>query len=183
MISHDEPLHAVNHGDARRSPAESRPARVLPPAHQLARAIGNRAFNRTIARMRQGDGILQDGVVHPEVEATIAAARGAGRGLDASTATRMSGALGASFDDVRIHNDGRAAALARSVAARAFTVGTDIFFGAGEYQPATAAGGKLLAHELAHVVQQRDAPKRGPLTVSEPGDAIEREADAAAEAI
>ena len=65
----------------------------------------------------------------------------------------------------------------RSVSARAFTVGNDIFFGPGEYRPATPAGRELLTHELVHVVQQRGAPRSGPLTVSQPGDALEREAE------
>lgn len=79
-----------------------------------------------------------------------------------------------------MHADNHAAALARAVSARAFTVGNDIFFGQGEYSPATPAGTELIAHEVAHVVQQRGAPLAGPLTVSQPGDAMEREADAVA---
>jgi hypothetical protein len=84
------------------------------------------------------------------------------------------------MDDVRVHTDENAAALTRAVAARAFTVGSDIFFSSGEYQPQTPAGAELIAHEAAHVVQQRGAPVSGPLTVSQPGDAMEREAEAAA---
>jgi hypothetical protein len=82
-----------------------------------------------------------------------------------------------------VHHDDHAAALSRAVSARAFTVGRDIFFGAGEYSPASAGGRELLTHELAHVVQQRGAAQSGPLSVSEPGDALEREADAAARGI
>jgi hypothetical protein len=92
-------------------------------------------------------------------------------------------ALGDSLADVRVHTDDGAAALARSVSARAFTVGSDIFFGPGEYQPATPAGRELLSHELVHVVQQRGAPRSGPLTVSQPGDALEREAEDVARGI
>lgn len=58
------------------------------------------------------------------------------------------------FSQVRIHSDAAAADAARSVQARAYTLGTHIVFGAGEYAPATAAGRSLLAHELTHVVQQ-----------------------------
>ena len=67
--------------------------------------------------------------------------------------------------------------------ARAFTTGADVYFGHGEYRPGTAEGDKLIAHELTHVVQQRGGPASGPLTVSEPGDAFEREADDAADDI
>jgi hypothetical protein len=63
--------------------------------------------------------------------------------------------LGHSFADVRVHTDGAATRLAGSIDAAAFTVGRDIYFGRGAYAPETTAGRRLLAHELAHVVQQR----------------------------
>ena len=151
-----------------------------PPLAGLASAVGNRGFARSVARMRDGEGILGGGLVHPDVEAAIASAKGSGRALDRGIAQQVGGALGDSFGDVRVHYDDHAAALNRAVSARAFTVGGDIFFGAGEYRPNTAGGRELLAHELTHVVQQRGAPQSGPLTVSQPGDALEREADAAA---
>ena len=149
---------------------------------RLASAIGNRGFARTVARMRDGEGILPGGVVHPDVEAAIGSARG-GRQVDQAVAGQVGAALGDSLADVRIHTDGAAAALARSVSARAFTVGSDIFFGPDEYRPTTQAGRELLTHELVHVVQQRGAPRTGPLTVSQPGDALEREADDVARGI
>lgn len=130
--------------------------------------------------MRQGEGILDGGVVHPDIEAAIAAASGGGRALDAGVSEHAGGILGDAFSDVRVHHDDHAAALARSVAARAFTVGRDIFFGVGEYNPGTPGGRELITHELAHVVQQRGAAPGGPLTVSQPGDPLEREAEAAA---
>jgi len=147
------------------------------PLTRIAAALGNRGFTRTIARMRDGDGILPGGVVHPDVEAAIVAARGRGLPADRAVTDHVGAALGDSLSDVRIHRDDHAAALARSVSARAFTVGSDIFFGPGEYEPTTRHGRELLTHELVHVVQQRGAPHAGPLTVSQPGDALEREAE------
>jgi hypothetical protein len=147
------------------------------PLTRIASALGNRGFTRTIARMRDGDGILPGGVVHPDVEAAIVAARGRGLPADRALTDHVGAALGDSLSDVRIHRDDHAAALARSVSARAFTVGSDIFFGSGEYEPTTRDGRELLTHELVHVVQQRGAPHSGPLTVSQPGDALEREAE------
>ncbi len=155
----------------------------MAPVSRLAGAVGNRGLARAIAAMRDGEGILPGGLVHPDVEAAIAAASGRGRPLDGGLAGHIGGALGDSLGDVRIHHDDHAAALSRAVSARAFTVGRDIFFGAGEYQPSHADGRELLTHELAHVVQQRGAPQVGTLTVSQPGDALEREADAAARGI
>ncbi len=122
-------------------------------------------------------GILPGGRVHPGVTARIAASRGRGGDLDAGVRDDLSARLGDSFSDVRVHTDPLADALARSVQARAFTTGSDIFFGAGEYQPASPAGQALLAHELTHVVQQRGTPTSGEMIVTDPGDATEAEAE------
>ncbi len=70
----------------------------------------------------------------------------------------MESRFGTTLDDVRIHSDVTANGLARDMDARAFTIGRDIFFGAGELAPDKPAGRHLLAHELAHVLQQRAAP-------------------------
>ena len=171
-------FHGAEPERERVSSGALRPERAQPPAPltRIAVAVGNRGFARTIARMRDGDWILSGGVVHSDVEAAIAAARGRGQPAQPAVAGSVGAALGDSLADVRVHTDGGAASLARSVSARAFTVGSDIFFGAGEYQPTTPAGRELLTHELVHVVQQRSAPRSGPLTVSQPGDALEREA-------
>jgi hypothetical protein len=66
--------------------------------------------------------------------------------------------FGYDFGGVRIHSDDRAARAADTLGARAFTVGSDIVFGGGQYRPRTQAGRALLAHELSHVVQQAGAP-------------------------
>ena len=65
--------------------------------------------------------------------------------------------FGRDFSQVRIHTDARAAESARSVSALAYTKGSDVVFGAGQYRPGTDSGRTLLAHELTHVVQQRAA--------------------------
>jgi hypothetical protein len=151
------------------------PAAERTPAYAAA---GNRAFGQFIARM--GAGLLPGGAVHPDVAAAIGAARGRGRRLPEVARARAERHLGDAFDDVRIHTDQHADDLARAVAARAFTTGTDVFFAAGEFQPTSRDGAELLTHELTHVTQQRGAPLTGPMTVSEPGDAIEHEAEQAA---
>jgi hypothetical protein len=66
----------------------------------------------------------------------------------------MESRMGADFRDVRVHTGGEAAQLNRSIGARAFTQGNDVYFGAGEYSPETDSGQHLLAHELTHTVQQ-----------------------------
>jgi hypothetical protein len=150
------------------------------PVERVASGIGNRAFAELA---RHGEGILPDGRAHPDVERAIAARRGGGRALDDGVRDRVGPGLGDNLRDVRVHDGPEADALARSVQARAFTVGSDLFFAQGEHRPGTAAGDRLLAHELTHVVQQRGAPAEGPLTVSQPGDASEHEADRAADEI
>lgn len=76
------------------------------------------------------------------------------RALDRETREYMESRFGHNFGHVRIHADARADAAARAVDARAFTVGRDIVFAAGEYAPDREDGRRLLAHELTHVLQQ-----------------------------
>jgi hypothetical protein len=78
--------------------------------------------------------------------------------LPVHTRTEMEKAFGgADFSSVRIHTNSGAAQLSRSLKAQAFTYGNDIFFDQGKYDPESARGKRLLAHELTHTVQQRDA--------------------------
>ena len=78
----------------------------------------------------------------------------AGQPLDAATQSFFAARFGHDFANVRVHADAQAAASARSVNALAYTVGSHVVFGAGQFSPGTRAGRQLLAHELAHVVQQ-----------------------------
>jgi hypothetical protein len=83
--------------------------------------------------------------------------------LDAATRAFMEPRFVHDFSHVRVHTDAKAAESARAVNAQAYTVGQDIVFGAGQYAPGTRGGSQLLAHELAHVVQQdREEPNIGP---------------------
>jgi hypothetical protein len=106
--------------------------------------------------------------------------RGRGRPLEEFTQRQFEGAFGKRLDEVRVHADADAAALARSVSARAFAVGSDLFFGADQYRPGSRGGDALIAHEAVHAVQQGDAPAGGALVVSDPGAAHEVEAAAIA---
>jgi hypothetical protein len=124
-----------------------------------------------------GGGLLEGGRVHPQVTAQIASQRGRGTPLAPELQSRLSASVGDSFGDVRVHTDPLAAQLARSVQARAFTTGSDIYFGEGEYAPHTPFGEQLLLHEVRHAHQQRGAPTTGELRVSEPGDTFERDAE------
>lgn len=109
--------------------------------------------------------------------------RSPGHPLDRSTRAFMEPRIGQDLSGVRIHADGKAGDSARAVAALAYTVGQDVVFGSGQYAPHSGMGRRLLAHELAHTVQQGAAPSRGPLAIAENGGAAEREADQAADGL
>jgi len=81
-----------------------------------------------------------------------------GQPLDAGTLSYMEPRFQADFSRVRVHTGALAAESARAVNALAYTVGNDLVFSSGQYQPHSSSGGKLLAHELAHVAQQTSAP-------------------------
>ena len=161
---------------APRQSSQQAPDAARDPVEELASTVGNHAF---AGLATQAGGILPSGRAHPDVEHAIARARGSGTSLDAGARDRFGPALGDGLGDVRVHADESSDALAKSVSARAFTTGADLFFAQGEYRPGSSDGDQLLAHELSHVVQQRGAPTSGPLTVSEPGEALEVEAETA----
>lgn len=85
---------------------------------------------------------------------------GNGAPLDAATRAFMEPRFGADFSGVRVHADARAASSSAALGAYAYTLGSDVVFGAGQYAPSTQAGRHLLAHELAHVVQQSGGRQR-----------------------
>jgi hypothetical protein len=177
--AHHEQEHELEQGHTI-APPEPEPAQREQPLHQLAGDVGNHAFGNVLAR--EGAGITPTGEVHPEVQGKIDSTRGSGGRLDTGVRGRFENTLG-DLSDVTVHTDDTADSLNRSVSARAFATGTDVYFAKGEYNPGSASGDHLIAHELAHVVQQRGAPSSGPLSVSTPGDALETEADSVAESL
>ncbi len=98
--------------------------------------------------------------------------------LPAALAHRLSASLGLDATQVRVHTDARASAAAALLRARAFTLGADIYFAAGAYDPDSEPGVELIAHEVAHVAQHlRGAASSASPSVSRPGEAHELEAD------
>jgi hypothetical protein len=109
--------------------------------------------------------------------------RSPGQPLDASTRAFLEPRFGHDLSQVPVHSDAQAAGSAQAVNALAYTVGQNVVFGAGQYAPQTTAGRKLIAHELAHTLQQGDpSVPFDRLQVSEPGDTWETEANHVAEA-
>lgn len=93
-------------------------------------------------------------------EAAVNALRGGGSPLASASRAFFEPRFGHDFGNVRIHTGTDASRIASAFGARAFTIGRDVVFGAGQYQPATPSGGWLMAHELAHVLQQREGSKQ-----------------------
>lgn len=92
--------------------------------------------------------------VDPSQEAQIRALRDAGRPLSQSVRGFFEPRFGHDFSRVRVHTGSKSAQISRKLSANAFTVGRDIYFAAGQYDPKTSEGKRLLAHELTHIVQQ-----------------------------
>lgn len=144
---------------------------------RLQREAGNAAVSR----------LLDDEAGGADGESAVLDVVGkAGAPLDTGVRSAMEAGLGEDFGDVRVHTDGPAAASAKSVQARAYTVGSDVVFGEGAYNPDSRQGLHTIAHELTHVVQQRSGPVEGTpaaggISVSDPSDRFERGAEASAE--
>jgi len=113
-----------------------------------------------------------------EVQAQL----GAGRGLESGTRSRMESVFGSSLSGVRVHTDPAAGTLADGLNARAFAVGQHIAFSPGEYRPGTPIGDALIAHEVAHVLQQPQGSGLGAAPATQQGDdsAFEHDADRSA---
>ncbi|MBX3238412.1 MAG: DUF4157 domain-containing protein [Chitinophagaceae bacterium] len=119
------------------------------------------------------------GVKRADDPQVISQQLGEGQPLSPGVRSRMEAAFGTSFSNVRTHTDSTASGLSSQVNARAFTVGNHIAFGSREYQPETLLGDALIAHELAHTIQQKgvedsvDKMETGAVGY----DALERDAD------
>ncbi len=114
-----------------------------------------------------------------------AVGKGGRQRLAPSLRADIEGRLGADFSDVRIHIDDQAAKSAEAVSAEGYTVGNELKFGQGYFEPASPAGRRRLVHELVHVQQQRKGPVSGTnsgsgVAISDPSDSFEQEAEATA---
>jgi hypothetical protein len=175
-------------GDALSSAASA----VTNTASDVAQGVSSAvsSVGRGLSKLAQGAGDTlssigdalfkaKDGGPHePDDPRAIQSQLGGGESLDGTLQSRMSSAFGYDFSGVRVHKDNQAAQLSSDLNARAFTVGRNVAFGANEYQPGSLVGDALIAHELAHVVQQGGATAQAPLQKgeSETG-ALEDDAD------
>jgi len=118
-------------------------------------------------------------------DALAEAAATPGQPLPEETRSKLETAAGSGLSGVRVHDKPASAAAADAIGAHAYALGQDIHFAAGAYQPGSDTGQRLIAHEVAHTVQQQGVSPtpQAKLEVSEPGDAHEREADAFANSV
>ena len=136
---------------------------------------------------------IAGGEATTDMESAINSARGSGQPLEAGLQQSMGQAMRADFSGVKVHTDAQSDQLNQSIQAKAFTTGQDVFFRQGAYDPGSRGGQELIAHELTHVVQQNggavqrslfDSPQKSSaspiqakLTIGQPGDQYEQEAD------
>jgi hypothetical protein len=148
---------------------------------RMQKTIGNSAVQRFLAQ-RSGGGPTE---LDEGTSQAINAERGRGQSLDEGIADKAGGVMGQDFSDVNVHTGGTADSLSQGLQAKAFTVGSDIFFKDGEYNPGTSDGQQLISHELTHVVQQgASTPNvQGKMTVNDPNDQYESEADSVADSV
>lgn len=102
------------------------------------------------------------GPATPELASGISQARGSGAAMAPEVRARMEDSMGVDLSPVRVHTGAASAAMNDGIGARAFTYGTDIHFNAGQYDPGSPDGTRLLAHELTHVIQQTAGLRRKP---------------------
>jgi hypothetical protein len=135
-------------------------------AEDLQRTAGNQAVTRAI----ESGAALPIGPPHDRYEQD--AARTADEAVNSrqGLAAYFESRFGLEMDRVRLHHGDGASEAARSVGAKAFTAGKDIVFAAGRYNPTAREGQRLLAHELTHVVQQKEGAIAGPVIQREPDD-------------
>ena len=147
-----------------RIPAAPGPQRVPPGPRGTTAPLIQREKNETGEEMEEQEeeeeAVLRAkadpgraATVRPDIQGRIQSFKGSGLPLPRSTRRFFESRLGHDFSNVRIHTGPYAAETARSMNARAFTLGQDVVFGAGQYAPETAVGRQLLAHELVHVLQ------------------------------
>lgn len=155
----DDPLEHEADAAADRVMRMVDPAVSMSAAPMLSRKCAKCATCEDEEQMlhREATGAAMAGDTAPPIVDAVLSAPG--RALDPATHDFMASRFGADFSDVRVHTDAQAAQSAAAVEARAYTVGRNVVFASGQYDPLGTSGRHLLAHELAHVVQQNDGDR------------------------
>jgi len=168
-------LHEHEHESPTSAAAE--PIEAQPAVEQHPRG----AVPGLVRRLSHGDDPLGGQPIPEPALAALRRRRGGGDPLPEGVAGSMGNALQTDLSGVRVHTDGEAQDLAKGLQAKAFTYGNDVYFGSGTYQPNSQDGQRTLAHELAHVAQQRSGADRGGPVVGRADDPAEAAADRTAD--
>jgi Domain of unknown function (DUF4157) len=148
-------VQQLNTPNARQaSPVQASPVQPIEPEIKLEEEEENKLWLKP-SRFEQANSRITTAT--PALEHSIQQLRGNGQPLAASIQQPMERAFAADFSQVKVHTDTRSDQLSRSIQARAFTTGQDIFFQQGAYVPGSPAGQELIAHELTHVLQQNES--------------------------
>jgi hypothetical protein len=167
-LDHTSVAKAVEHGRPEALGARG--------AMHLQRSAGNAAMGALVQRKEEESPVKE------------VVGKGGGSSLDEGVRQKMESSLGHDFSDVKVHTGSTAANAAKSVQAQAFTVGNELVFNEGKYNPSSPEGQRTIAHELTHVVQQRSGAvpgeaREGGIKVSDPGDWAEQQAESTADAV
>jgi hypothetical protein len=165
-------------GDSRLSGRGNAPVRTA-VMQRMQQTVGNRAVQRFLQRVAAD---TAEASPQEDIGERIRSRAGGGSSLDTGTRGQLEEGMGADLSGVRVHTDGEADSMARSVDAVAFTTGNDIFFRSGTYNPESSDGMRLLAHEATHTVQQAQGPVSGTpaaggVSISDPSDSFEQAAE------
>jgi hypothetical protein len=173
-VKRQVPTSDLDEGKQKARPGHE-PSDAASAVSALQNMVGNRAVQRLLAQ-RSGDEPFD---LDDETESRINSQRGGGQSLDEGVRENLEGSMGHDMSGVRVHTSPESDALNKQLGAKAFTTGSDIFFGEGQYDPHSSSGQELIAHEATHVVQQSTGKVDGGsgMTVNAPGDEFEQEAD------
>lgn len=157
------------------APETLREEDVLAAQQQVGNQVVQRALDKRPSDRQVTD---EQGNLLPEITDTIQQKRGGGAPLPEDIQREAGKKFKRSFKNVRIHTDETADSLSRTIRARAFTIGSDIFFKRGVFAPGTSQGRETMIHELTHVVQQSGSKGgAGRLKLGAPDSAHEKQAD------
>ena len=147
---------------------------------QAQKTVGNQTVQRSLSGVAAMDQEItdQEGYLEPNISDTIQQSRGGGSSLPSLLKEEGKQKFGREFDDVRVHTDKKADQISKQINAKAFTIGKDIFFREGQFEPQTRSGRETLLHEMTHVAQQDGAASTGSrLKLGAPDTAHEKEAE------
>jgi Domain of unknown function (DUF4157) len=145
-------------------------------AGSIASGVGNAVSAVSSLFFKENTG----GATNTQSPQAVMQSLGKGSSIESSTKSKMEGAFGESFSNVEVHTDSNAAQLSKDMNARAFTVGNHIAFAGGEHQPGTIEGDALMAHELAHTIQQSGGATNDAQMKGSAYNALEEDADGTA---